>query len=68
MPQRIAVILLTATGIGSRVVLTVGNAILAHALVYKAQQKNFLWFVLLLAWLSTFGHCGRVADAGCWVA
>lgn len=52
IPQSIEVILLTATGIGSGVVLTVGNATLAHALAHKSQQKNFLWFVLLLAWVA----------------
>lgn len=51
IPQQIEVMLLTATGIGSGVVLTVGNAILAHALAQKSYQKGLLWYVLLLAWI-----------------
>ncbi|HRW07021.1 MAG TPA: DeoR family transcriptional regulator [Caldilineaceae bacterium] len=51
IPQHIEVMLLTATGVGSGVVLTVGNAILAHALAQKAHHKGLLWYVLLLAWL-----------------
>lgn len=51
IPQHIEVMLLTATGVGSGVVLTVGNAILAHALAQKANHKGLLWYVLLLAWL-----------------
>lgn len=51
IPQHIEVMLLTATGVGSGVVLTVGNAILAHALAQKANYKGLLWYVLLLAWL-----------------
>jgi len=51
VPQHIEVVLLTATGIGSGVVLTVGNAILAHALAEKSRQKGMLWWVLLLAWV-----------------
>lgn len=51
IPQHIEVMLLTATGVGSGVVLTVGNAILAHALAQKANSKGLLWYVLLLAWL-----------------
>jgi hypothetical protein len=51
VPQHIEVMLLTATGVGSGIVLTVGNAILAHALARKAQYKGLLWYVLLLAWL-----------------
>lgn len=49
--QHIEVMLLTATGVGSGVVLTVGNAVLAHALAEKAKQKGLLWWVLLLAWI-----------------
>lgn len=52
IPQHIEVGLLTATGIGSGIVLTVGNAILAHALAEKSKQKGLLWWVLLLAWTS----------------
>lgn len=51
VPQHIEVALLTATGIGSGVVLTVGNAILAHALAEKSKQKGMLWWTLLLAWI-----------------
>lgn len=51
IPQQIEVMLLTATGIGSGIVLTVGNAILAHALAQKSYQKGLLWYVLLLAWI-----------------
>ncbi|MCB0183457.1 MAG: HTH domain-containing protein, partial [Caldilineaceae bacterium] len=52
IPQQVEVGLLTATGIGSGVVLTVGNAILAHALAQKSHQKGLLWSVLLLAWIA----------------
>ena len=52
VPSNIEVGLLVATGIGSGIVLTVGNAILAHALARKSQQKGMLWWVLLMAWLA----------------
>ena len=52
VPSNIEVGLLVATGIGSGIVLTVGNAVLAHALARKSTQKGMLWWVLLMAWLA----------------
>ena len=52
VPSNIEVSLLVATGIGSGIVLTVGNAVIAHALARKSRQKGMLWWVLLIAWLA----------------
>lgn len=43
--------ILTVTGIGSGVVLTIGNAVLAHALAVKATQRSWLWWIEAIAWL-----------------
>jgi hypothetical protein len=51
IPQHVEVALLSATGVAAGVVLTTGNAVLAHALATKARQINVLWWVLLLCWI-----------------
>lgn len=49
-PQ-IEIAILTVSGIGSGVVLTIGNAVLAHALAVKAGQRSGLWWLEACAWL-----------------
>lgn len=51
VPEQVEVLILTVTGIGSGVVLTIGNAVLAHALAIKAQQRSWLWWLEAGAWL-----------------
>lgn len=47
----IEIAILTVSGIGSGVVLTIGNAVLAHALAVKAAQRSGLWWLEACAWL-----------------
>lgn len=49
--QHVEIAILTATGIGSGVVLTIGNAVLAHALAVKAHQRSVLWWIEAIAWV-----------------
>jgi hypothetical protein len=49
--QPVKIAILTATGIGSGVVLTIGNAVLAHALAVKAHQRSVLWWIETIAWV-----------------
>lgn len=49
--DRIEIAILTATGIGSGIVLTIGNAVLAHALAIKAHQRGVLWWLEATAWV-----------------
>lgn len=51
VPQQVELVILTITGIGSGVVLTIGNAVLAHALAVKAHQRSWLWWIEAVAWL-----------------
>lgn len=51
VPEQIEVGILTVTGVGSSVVLTIGNALIAHALAVKAQQRSGLWWLEATAWL-----------------
>jgi len=51
IPESIEITILAVTGVGSGIVLTVGNAVLAHALAAKAQQRGPLWWLNALAWL-----------------
>jgi hypothetical protein len=51
VPERVEIGILTVTGVGSGLVLTVGNAVLAHALAIKAQQRSWLWWLEAGAWL-----------------
>lgn len=51
VPEQVEVVILTVTGVGSGVVLTIGNAVLAHALAVKAQQRSWLWWLEACAWL-----------------
>ncbi|MEZ4614422.1 MAG: hypothetical protein R2867_02755 [Caldilineaceae bacterium] len=50
IPEQTEVLILTLTGIASGMVLTVGNAVLAHALASKAQQRSSLWWLCAAAW------------------
>lgn len=43
--------ILAVTGIASGIVLTIGNAILAHTLARKANQRTFLWWFEAMTWL-----------------
>lgn len=49
--KSVEIVILTVTGIGSGVVLTIGNAVLAHALAVKATQRSWLWWIEAIAWL-----------------
>lgn len=49
--DHVEIAILTATGIGSGVVLTIGNAVLAHALAIKAHQRGVLWWLEATAWI-----------------
>lgn len=51
IPEHIEIIILAITGIGSGIVLTVGNAVLAHALASKAHQRGPLWWINATAWV-----------------
>lgn len=51
VPEQIELVILTVTGIGSGVVLTIGNAVLAHALAIKANQRSWLWWIEATAWV-----------------
>lgn len=50
IPSNIEVTILAITGVGSGLVLTVGNAVLAHALAQKAHQRGLLWWIEAVAW------------------
>lgn len=51
VPEQIELGILTVTGVGSGIVLTIGNAVLAHALAVKAHQRSWLWWIEAIAWL-----------------
>lgn len=51
IPEQTEVLILTVTGIASGMVLTVGNAVLAHALASKAHQRSALWWLCALSWV-----------------
>jgi hypothetical protein len=51
VPEQMEVGILTVTGVGSGIVLTAGNALVAHALAVKAQQRSGLWWLEAAAWL-----------------
>jgi hypothetical protein len=51
IPQQLEITILAITGIGSGIVLTVGNAVLAHALAAKAHQRGSLWWINVIAWM-----------------
>lgn len=40
IPEQVELVILTITGIGSGVVLTIGNAVLAHVLAIKTHQHT----------------------------
>lgn len=51
VPEQIELGILTVTGVGSGIVLTIGNAVLAHALAVKAHQRSWLWWIEAAAWM-----------------
>lgn len=51
VPEQIELVILTVTGVGSGIVLTIGNAVLAHALAVKAHQRSWLWWIEAVAWI-----------------